>query len=59
MKCKACDCILSDFEATRKYSDGEYVDLCNHCFEASDYTELVIERADLRKIDIYDEDEYL
>lgn len=35
MKCLACDRILSDFEATRKFSgSGEFVDLCNHCFHS-------------------------
>jgi len=35
MKCLACDKILSDFEATRKFSgSGEFVDLCNHCFHS-------------------------
>lgn len=33
MKCLACDKILSDHEATRRFSDSkEFVDLCNHCF---------------------------
>lgn len=33
MKCLSCDCILNDYEATRKYEDGEYIDLCNKCIE--------------------------
>ena len=33
MKCLACDVVLSDFEATRKFTEsGTYVDLCNKCF---------------------------
>jgi len=33
MKCCACDCLLTDFEATRKYHNSdEHVDLCNDCF---------------------------
>ncbi len=33
MKCLACDKILTDYEATRKFSGSkEFVDLCNHCF---------------------------
>jgi hypothetical protein len=47
MRCKACDCLLSDFESTRKYSDMTYVDLCTKCFQASDYENPVLERADL------------
>lgn len=32
MRCCACDCELSDQEATRKSSvTGEYLDMCNHC----------------------------
>ena len=32
MHCSACGVELTDFEATRKYSDGGYIDLCNNCF---------------------------
>ena len=33
MRCYSCDCLLSDFEATRKSkTTGEYLDLCNSCF---------------------------
>lgn len=32
MRCLACNKILNDYEATRKYSFGEYVDLCSICF---------------------------
>lgn len=53
MHCLACDCLLSDFEATRKYESGEFVDLCNHCFYESDLEGLVIlEREDLQTVDI-------
>lgn len=34
MKCQACDVILSDREATRKFIDSkEYIELCDHCFD--------------------------
>lgn len=38
MKCFSCDCLLSDFESTRKSKvTGQYLDLCNSCFsEVSD-----------------------
>lgn len=36
MKCRACDCILTDYEATRKYVDGSFIDLCNTCFSGLD-----------------------
>lgn len=33
MRCLACDVILSDQEATRKYTNTtRFVDLCNKCF---------------------------
>lgn len=59
MKCRACDTLLSDFEASRKsvettdITEGkkhykkEYVDLCNYCFESSDNPGLILERLDL------------
>ena len=32
MRCVACNCVLTDFEATRKgVNTGEYIDLCNKC----------------------------
>lgn len=32
-RCRSCDCILSDYEMTRKSAvTGEYFDLCNSCF---------------------------
>ena len=59
MKCRACDALLSDFEASRKsvettdITEGkkhykrEYIDLCNYCFESSDKSGMIIERLDL------------
>lgn len=60
MKCRACNCDLSDFESTRKYSGtNEYVDLCNSCFFLSDHANInVEEREDLRDfITVEKEDE--
>jgi hypothetical protein len=60
MKCKACDCLLTDFETTRKFvkEDGkvEYPDLCNDCLDESDLDELVVivEREDLAHNDDFD-----
>lgn len=31
-RCQACDCSLTDVEATRKDIHGDYVELCNACF---------------------------
>lgn len=48
MRCLSCNCNLSDFESTRKYPDGEYVDMCQHCFNKSDLMNIpVIVREDL------------
>ncbi len=35
MKCKACDVELNDFEATRKDSNEEFIDMCGECLKAS------------------------
>lgn len=47
--CLSCNKLLSDFESTRKYEDGSFVDLCNHCWFNSDmYFNIPIqEREDL------------
>jgi len=31
MHCLSCNNPLTDFEATKKTTDGEYLDLCNAC----------------------------
>lgn len=49
MRCRACDCVLTDFEATRKSKEsGQYVDLCDPCFETIRGTFPVKERQDLK-----------
>jgi len=65
MRCKACDVILSSFEATRKSKvTHEYFDLCNRCFSSIADTIEVVEREDLMtrgdvedNIDGYEEEE--
>jgi hypothetical protein len=51
MKCRACDVILSDFEATRRYKTNDekriYVDLCDCCFDLMAYPISVVIRPDL------------
>lgn len=33
MKCRSCDCILTDAESVRKYDQTEvFIDLCDSCF---------------------------
>ena len=49
MKCLSCDQILNDFEATRKYNSGEYLDLCNSCYYTISNQITVQEREDLRE----------
>jgi hypothetical protein len=49
MRCLACNKILNDFEATRKSAiTGEYIDLCNHCFQPVEYDVEAVVREDLR-----------
>lgn len=34
MRCRACDAVLTDYELTRKSAQtGEFLDLCNPCFQ--------------------------
>lgn len=58
-RCLACNCLLDDFEATRRYKrdDGtlDYVQLCNTDFEYIKDVVNVIERRDL-KDQSYEED---
>ncbi len=57
MHCQACDCVLNDYESTRKsLITGEYYDLCDDCFAATDIEDhTVIDRPDLLGKDSYDE----
>ena len=32
MRCLSCDVILTDKEATRKYVNADFVDLCDGCY---------------------------
>lgn len=53
MRCLACNVNLSDFEATRKYLDGTFVDLCNKCWQGSQMfmdEPYVLERDDLNDL---------
>lgn len=59
MRCLSCDCLLSDFESTRKSrTTNDYIDLCNNCFEDIKDAVDVIEREDLRQnISVEDSEE--
>ena len=49
MRCKSCNELLTDWEATRKVAEtGEYLELCNECF---DDNILTIDRLDLKHIE--------
>jgi hypothetical protein len=51
MKCKACDEILTDYEATRKVLEtNEYLELCNNCFDSENDGVLTLDRADLKHV---------
>jgi hypothetical protein len=58
MKCICCDCILTDFEATRRNArTKEFLDICNSCFEPIKNEFTVVEREDLRNtVQVEDED---
>lgn len=57
MKCRSCDCILNDREATRKYaSTGEFLDLCDSCFEPIRSEVNTVERFEMPTEDSQDED---
>lgn len=55
MRCRSCDCNLTDFESTRKsMTTGEYFDLCNSCFSTIRDHVWAIERYDLEHDEILD-----
>ena len=63
MRCKACDVLLTEYEATRKSAmSGEYLDLCNGCFKYIQEDIEVIDCPALRhlqdeiELEDYDED---
>lgn len=48
MRCVCCDKKLSEFEATRKsINTGEYLDMCNKCYNTISNQVLSYERYDL------------
>jgi len=51
MRCLSCNCVLTDFEATRRGANtNEFIDLCNKCFTPIAEDIHVIERNDLKEI---------
>ena len=57
MRCVACNSNLSDYESTRKYKNGEYFDLCNHCF--STIRNLLNEEDVVDRNDLVEDDDIL
>lgn len=58
MRCRSCDCELTDFESTRKSMvTGEYFDLCNSCFSTIRDDIWAIERHDLEHDEVLDHKE--
>jgi hypothetical protein len=48
MRCRCCDKRLSEFESTRKsINTGEYLDMCNSCYNTISNQVLSYERYDL------------
>lgn len=48
MRCLSCDCILTDYESTRKSAHtNQYLDLCNRCFSFIEDDLDTIDRPDL------------
>ncbi len=48
MKCVACDCLLTDFEATRRHAvHGYFFDLCSPCLASVPVDLETVERFDL------------
>jgi hypothetical protein len=60
VRCKACDKILSDYEATRKGEHSkQYIDLCNYCYSTISKEILVSEREDLMSPSAFIDDDYI
>ena len=58
MHCVLCDALLTDFEATRRNAvTGEFLDICNHCFQ--DLKDIVPtrDRKDLVNQSVFDDNQ--
>lgn len=57
MRCLSCNCILSDFEATRKsVNTNSYIDMCNRCYHTISDDVATLERDDLAHDEDMDSD---
>jgi len=50
MRCVCCDTELTDYEATRKYEVGIFLDTCNDCCQEFDSEIPTINRMDLLSV---------
>lgn len=57
MRCLSCNCILSDFESTRKsVNTNSYIDMCNRCYYTISDDVATLERDDLAHDEDMDSD---
>ena len=54
MRCYCCNVILTPQESTRKFTSGDFVDMCNKCFGTIE-EDVEYEESDLEDVD--DEEE--
>lgn len=43
MRCECCDKLLSNYESTRKFASGAYIDMCNKCLSTIEDSVSVID----------------
>ena len=55
MRCLACDDNLNNKESTRKFISGDYVDLCDRCFDSIKDQVMVLENENVEDNEITDE----
>lgn len=57
MRCIACDANLNDFDSTRKDLHGKYIDMCSKCYGEIRHDVLSIEREDLNKYEVVEDED--
>ena len=62
MRCIACNKNLTDFESTRKMSNGAFLDLCNHCASVAEVNKTedrvdLVSYADYMELEYYEQDD--
>lgn len=56
MHCLACNCELTDVEATRKDARGKYLDMCTYCYYQIKNDVTLGNNFDLNIVERHDED---